>query len=466
MILRNPLSDAPEICRLGVDALSRHYANGSLSPVEVLKATIEHAHTVNDRFNAFTVINEETALPEARKAEARWRSGNARSKIDGIPATVKDVLMVEGLVSRWGSRGTENRVSASDAPSVAALRRDGAIVFGITTTPEFGWKGVTDSPLTGVTLNPWDRTLTPGGSSGGAAVAALTGAGVLHVGTDGGGSNRIPASFTGTVGMKPTFGRIPVYPVSKYGTISHVGPIARTVSDVTHMLESMICRDLRDWTQGPDSKSFRRRQSLPLHGLRIGFWDTPACGVVEAEVLSAIARAVADLEKAGASIEPFRMRSDFELLDIFSTLWYSGAAALVRSIPQSRVSELEPGFREIAEAGEQTSGMAFSQAQVTRASFGAWMDAQLESFDFVVSPATAVLPFPAGRDVPLNSICKKGIEWMGFTFPINLSQQPACSIPIGFSESGLPVGMQIIGARGADERLIGFATAVEQLFTS
>ncbi|MGF7001171.1 Asp-tRNA(Asn)/Glu-tRNA(Gln) amidotransferase A subunit family amidase [Paraburkholderia sp. GAS32] len=227
MRFQKPLLDAPEICRLGADTLSKHYANGSLSPVEVLKATIEHAHKINSRFNAFTLINGDSALLEARKAEARWRSGTARSKLDGVPATVKDVLMVEGLVSRWGSRATENKVSDSDAPSVAALRRDGAVVFGLTATPEFGWKGVTDSPLTGVTLNPWNCRLTPGGSSGGAAVAALTGAGVLHIGTDGGGSNRIPASFTGTVGVKPTFGRVPVYPVSKYGTISHVGPIAR-----------------------------------------------------------------------------------------------------------------------------------------------------------------------------------------------------------------------------------------------
>jgi aspartyl-tRNA(Asn)/glutamyl-tRNA(Gln) amidotransferase subunit A len=460
-----PLSDAPEICHLGVDALSSLYASRDLSPVDVVTAAIERASDVQRQFNAFTVIDAESALLEARMSEARWRTGNARSLIDGVPTTVKDLVQVEGFANRKGSRLTPTSVARADSPSVAALRRNGAIVIGLTTTPEFGWKAVTDSSLCGVTRNPWDTRLTPGGSSGGAAVAAATGAGVLHVGTDGAGSNRIPASFTGTVGMKPTFGCVPVYPASMFGALVHVGPIARRVSDVAHMLESMACRDLRDWAQGNKSQRFSRRDCQPLDGLRIGYWENPACGQLDSEVGSIIRRSVKRLEEAGSGIECFEIADKHDVLDAFKAHWCVGAAALLHSFREKTCHDIDPGLREIAQIGERLSALEFRHAQLKAANFGAWMDEQLTCFDFVVSPAASILPFEAGCEVPRDSNMLRWFEWAGFSFPINLSQHPACVIPAGYSEGGLPVGLQIVGARGADEEILAIATEIEKILT-
>ena len=200
-----PISDAPELCRIDVAALSVAFGSGALSPVEVVEATLARAEQVQSRFNAFTFIDRAGGLQAARAAEARWRAGAALSAIDGVPTTLKDIVHVEGWRVRYGSRSTDSAPMLQDAPSVAGLRAGGAVFIGQTTTPEFGWKAVTDSPAFGITRNPWNSVLTPGGSSGGAAVASATGAGVLHLGTDGGGSIRVPAAFTGTFGLKPTF---------------------------------------------------------------------------------------------------------------------------------------------------------------------------------------------------------------------------------------------------------------------
>ena len=225
--VRDPLADAPELCRLGVAALTARYADGSLSPVEVAEATLARAEVVQERHNAFTEIDHEGALVQAREAEARWRRHMPASAIDGVPTTLKDIVWVAGKAIHYGSNSPPV-MAAHDAPAVARLRAAGAVFIGLTTTPEFGWKALTDSPFSGVTTNPWNAALTPGGSSGGAAVAAATGAGVLHLGTDGGGSIRIPSSFTGIFGIKPSYGRVPAYPPSPFGTVSHIGPMTRT----------------------------------------------------------------------------------------------------------------------------------------------------------------------------------------------------------------------------------------------
>ena len=458
-----PLSDAPQVCRFGVEELAAMYARRDLSPVEVVSATIERAREVNTRFNAFAAIDSRFALQEAQKSEARWRSGNARSPIDGVPSTVKDVLPTKGFVVRWGSHATDDKVAETDAPAVAALRRDGAIVIGMTTTPEFGWKGVTDSPLSGITRNPWDETLTPGGSSGGAAVAAATGAGVLHIGTDGGGSNRIPAAFTGTVGMKPTFGRVAVYPASWFGTVSHVGPIARSVSDAAYMLESIAGRDTRDWTQGHGRHDFYRKGRFELRGARVGYWGEPVCGKLDHKVGSVIDKAVRRLLDCGAEIEALKIPDKFDLLSIFQTHWLTSTASLVNSLPMDKMCSVDPGLRRMAERGSAITALALFSAQLDRIKFGSWMDEQLEKFDFIISPATSTLPFEVGCEVPPDSELTSWIEWAGFTFPINLSQHPACVIPVGSSDRGLPVAMQVVGARGNDEKVIAVSAAIERL---
>jgi amidase/aspartyl-tRNA(Asn)/glutamyl-tRNA(Gln) amidotransferase subunit A len=235
MMNRRFLTDANELCRLGVGQLTAGFSSGRFTPLEVAQATLARAEQVQERFNAFSLIDVDGALAMAKESTARWRSGTPLSSVDGVPTTIKDIVWVKDRAVRYGSRTTSTTPCTQDAPSVKRLRAAGAVLIGLTTTPEFGWKAITDSPLTGVTRNPWNPKMTPGGSSGGAVVAAATGAGVLHIGTDGGGSIRIPSSLTGMVGLKPTFGRVAAYPPSAFGTVAHIGPIGRSAEDVAAM---------------------------------------------------------------------------------------------------------------------------------------------------------------------------------------------------------------------------------------
>jgi aspartyl-tRNA(Asn)/glutamyl-tRNA(Gln) amidotransferase subunit A len=460
----DPLADADDLCRLTAVALADLYAKGAVSPVEVTRATLARAEVAQSRFNAFVRIEHEAALAAAALSEQRWRLGKPLGPLDGIPTTIKDIVWVKGGRARYGSRapGTE---CAEDAPSVALLRAAGAVFLGITTTPEFGWKALTDSPLTGLTRNPWNADLTPGGSSGGAAVAAATGAGALHLGTDGGGSIRIPSAFTGIVGHKPTFSRVPAYPASAFGTVAHIGPMARTVGDARLMLQVMSARDYRDWYQNP--LAFAAVDTVPaaeVKGLRFGVWDRPPGGGVDAPVAAAFARVLARLEQAGAVLESVDLPPEEDLLGLFHLHWFSGAAARLAMLPASAMADIDPGLREIAAEGETISAVALIRAQNRRAAFGAAFDRLLAGYDAILSPACAVLPFAVGAEVPAGSGFNRWTEWAGFSYPVNLAQAPAAVIRSevlsqGLSQ-GLPVGLQIIGPRGEDGRVLAIAAAI------
>lgn len=446
-------------------ALAAAYRNRTLSPVEVAKATMDRAQEVNAEVNAFTHIDRDGALAAANASEQRWKNGTPLSGVDGIPTTLKDIVWVEGWSVRYGSTTTPAQPQTEDAPSVALLRKAGAVFIAQTTTPEFGWKAITDSALFGITRNPWNKDKTPGGSSGGAAVAAAVGAGVFHLGTDGGGSIRIPASFTGIFGHKPTFGRVPAYPLSAFGTVAHIGPMARSAADAAAMLKAMSGRDLRDWTQGAGKlPSLEEDAPIDLSGKRIGYWSKPASGTLDPEVAGAIDAAVAKLSAAGAIVEPVDLPAD-NLLDLFHHHWFTGAAARLSSISEADRKTIDPGFLEIARAGAAYRSTEVALAQVRRGEYGAAMDALLARYDFLVSPATALPAFDAGLEVPAGSAYGRWTEWAGFAFPINLSQQPACVIPCGLTAAGLPIGFQIIGARGDDARVLSAAASLEVIFS-
>lgn len=458
---RNPLVDAPELCRMGVAELTARYRAGSLSPVDVAEAALARAAVVQDRHNAFTLIDHDLALAQAQAAEARWRKDEPASPIDGVPVTIKDIVWVEGWTIHYGSCSTPV-TPPHDAPSVARLRAAGAVFLGLTTTPEFGWKAVTDSAFSGVTTNPWNAALTPGGSSGGAAVAAAAGAGVLHIGSDGGGSIRIPSSFSGIFGIKPTYGQIAAYPPSPFGTVSHIGPMARSAADARAMLEVMSGRDVLDWTQppvalpGPDAPDFEIAQA------RLGYWRQPPKGPLDAEVAAAVDAAVARLESAGAVVEPVTLPDQAELYELFQAHWMVGAAARLALLSEAERGKVDPGLLDVAAVGAGYGVVDYARAQQRRAAFGQAMDALLERFDLLVAPATAISAFAAGREVPEGSGLGRWIEWAGFSYPINLSQQPACSTPCGFTRDGRPIGLQLIGPRGADGRVLAAAEAFAQ----
>ncbi|WP_440534613.1 amidase [Variovorax sp. YR566] len=462
--VQSPLLDADPLCRLHTAELTPLYRSGELSPVEVARAALARAEAINSPYNAFTYIDHEGATEQARAAEQRWRSGSPLSPIDGVPTTIKDIVWVKGWVIRFGSLTSKAQPQHEDAPAVERLRRAGAVFLGLTTTPEFGWKAVTDSPLSGITRNPWMPRVTAGGSSGGAAVAAATGAGVLHLATDGGGSARIPASFTATVGFKPSFARVPVFPVNAYGTLTHIGAIARNIADVDAMVSVMAGRDVRDWTQCAYVPTAPEHSQTALTGARVGYWSQPAAGKVDPEVAQIVERAVRRIERAGACVEPVQLPRD-DVLDIFQHHWLCGAATRIDAIPEQDRSRVDHGLLEAACLGSHMT-LGLVSAQMRRAEFGSAMDQLLREYDVLVSPAAAVAPFEAGHEVPPGSGMSRWFDWAGFSFPVNLSQQPAIVLPCGLTTDGRPVGIQLVGARGEDGRLLSVAGDVARLLNS
>ena len=452
-----------DLCEYPASRLVAAYSARDTSPVDVTGACLTRAEGINADLNAFTVIDRDGALAAARASELRWMRGAALSPIDGVPITVKDIVLCHGLDVRYGSLSAPDVSALPDSPSVERLRASGAVILGVTTTPEFGWKAVTDSRRNGVSRNPWDPSKTPGGSSGGAAIAAATGAGVLHLGTDGGGSIRIPASFCGIVGHKPTFGRVPAYPASAFGTVAHIGPMARTVGDVILMLDAMSGRDLRDWTQPAAGVPPASPHPFNWKGVRIGYWNTPCVGPVDECVGARIRSALGDLASAGARIDLIALPDQDALPEMFRRHWYVGAANRLAAVDEAQRSDCDPGFLAAAALGQRYSAVELMQSQVARAQYGSRMDSLLSDYDLVLSPTVAVAPFEAGADVPAHTGYASWIDWASFSFPINLSQQPACSVPCGRTASGLPVGLQIIAARGADEKVLSAALSYEEM---
>ncbi|OJT95408.1 MAG: amidase [Rhizobium sp. 63-7] len=460
----NPLSGINSLCLLDAAALAKAFGAGDVSPVEVATAVMDRAEDINPSLNAFTFVDRKGALEAAAASEKRWRAGEPLSDADGVPTTLKDIVWVDGWSVRYGSKTTPAEPYRADAPAVERMRAAGAVFIGQTTTPEFGWKAVTDSTLCGITRNPVDPSKGSGGSSGGAAVAAATGAGVFHLGTDGGGSIRVPASFCGIVGLKPTFGRVPAYPASAFGTVAHLGPMTRSAADAKAMLKILSGRDLQDWAQGAGQLAPLDDEAVDLSGLKIGYWSEPPVGAVDADVKRIVDARVAELRAAGASVEPIVLPGENHL-DLFHHHWFTGAAARLALVPESERAGIDPGFLDIAAQGGRIDVKGLIAAQVRRSEFGSAMDRLLETYDFVVSPGTAIPAFEAGLEFPADGRYRRWTEWAAFNFPINLSQQPACVIPCGATPEGLPVSFQIIGARGADARVLSAAASLEVLFS-
>ncbi|HEY2981761.1 MAG TPA: amidase family protein, partial [Anaerolineales bacterium] len=282
------------------------YRSGAFSPVEVVRAAYDRIQRVQPKINAFCVVAErEAALALARQSEARWHERRPCGDLDGVPLTVKDAILAKGWPTLRGSKTVDPKQSWNeDAPAVARLREHGAILLGKTTTPEFGWKGVTDSPLSGITRNPWNLDLTPGGSSGGSAAALAAGIGHAAIGTDAGGSVRIPGSFCGLVAMKATAGRVPNYPPSAVGTLGHIGPMTHTVEDAALMLNIMAAPDGRDWLSLPPADvDYRVGLNHGVRGLRIAFSPTLGYAKVQREVLELVTQSIKTFEALGAHID-------------------------------------------------------------------------------------------------------------------------------------------------------------------
>ncbi|MCC6921132.1 MAG: amidase [Alphaproteobacteria bacterium] len=444
--------------------LSAGYAAGSFSPVEIAEGLLGRIDALDARVNAFCVIDSDATIAQAYASEERWSAGEPLSPLDGVPVAVKDLLLTKGWPTLRGSRTVDrNQAWAEDAPSVARLREAGAVLLGKTTTPEFGFKGSNDSPLTGTTRNPWDLSKTPGGSSGGSAAALAAGFAPLALGTDGGGSVRIPASFTGTFGLKPSFGRVAAYPLSPFGTLAHVGPMARTVTDAALLLNAMAKADARDWHQvPPDVDDYTAALAAGIKGARIAYCPTLGFApAVDPEIREAVKQAALAFQDFGAQVDEV----DPPLSDpseIFRTLWFGAAGQYLGTLPQEKQALLDPGLRQMVAEGLKYTLAEFFEATLARGRYGSQMRVWMENFDFLLTPATAVPAFGLDRIAPGETDPYwLWMPWTPFSYPFNLTQQPACSINCGFTSAGLPIGLQIVGRMFDDAGVLRAAATFE-----
>ncbi len=444
------------------------YRDGSLSPVEATEAALARIEAHDGKYNAFRLVDAESALAAARESEARWRIKAPRGRVDGVPTSIKDILLTKGWSTPRGSKTTDlDQPWDEDAPCVARLREHGAVLLGKTTTPEFGWKGLTDSPLTGITRNPWNPERTPGGSSGVAAVAVATGMGALAIGTDGGGSIRIPAGFTGVFGFKASGGQVPAYPPSPFGTLAHVGPLTRTVTDAAILLSVISEPDPRDWYALPPQGSGTAADYTVglddgVEGLRIGFSPTLGGNPVDPEIAALVAKAAGRFEELGATVE----EADPGLIDCvpaFRKLWYAGAAAVLNGSTAEQKALMDPGLVTVAAEGAGYSALDYMAAVKLREAIGVAMNLFHQDYDLLLTPSLPIAAFEVGLEVPRGSGMERWPDWTPFSYPFNLTRQPAASVPCGLTSDGLPAGLQIVGPSYADALVLRAARAYEKI---
>jgi aspartyl-tRNA(Asn)/glutamyl-tRNA(Gln) amidotransferase subunit A len=376
------------------------------------------------------------------------------------------LILTKGWPTLRGSR-TVNPQQAwdVDAPVTARLREAGAVLLGKTTTPEFGCKGETNSLLTGISRNPWNLAHTPGGSSGGASAAVTAGLGPLAIGTDGAGSVRIPAAFCGNVGFKPSFGRVPAFPLSPFGSVAHLGPHAMTVTGVAQMMNVITQADARDWTSLPfEATDYTDPLHSGIQGLRIAY--SPNLGYaknVHPEIAAATAQAAHFLQALGAVVEQVDPGIE-DPLDITTGLWFAGAYQVWRTLSAQQQALTDPDFAAQAAIGETLDANALHQLNHRRGLLGSHLRQFMQRFDLILTPSTAVPAFkalPAGHS-PMNSEAMLG--WTPFSYPFNLSQQPAISLPCGLTADGLPMGVQLVGPMFGDALVLRAAKALEDCY--
>ncbi len=445
---------------LSAEDLTTLYARRALSPVEALQAVTERVARLNPRINAFAVMNP-GALAAAGESEARWAAGRPIGSLDGVPVTVKDLIDVAGFPTRRGSRLSDPAPALQDAPSVMGLKAQGAVILGKTTTTEFGWKSPGDCPLHGITRNPWNLHHTPGGSSSGAGAAAAACFGPLHVGTDAGGSVRIPAAWSGVVGLKPTFGRVPQWPLGAFASVAVLGPMTRTVRDAALMLNALARHDLRDPFCLPDDKrDWRDRIEDGVSGMRIAVLRRPGFDApVDWEGIAAIEQAAQIFTAAGAEVE----EADPGLPDtraIFNRVWGTALTRLVNGFPTQVRHMLDPGLLEVAAANDGVTAEDFMEFEAQRIAAAHAMARFHQTYDLVLCP-TVPNPPPLADARTVNPVEALWTQWAPWTCMFNLTRGPAISVPMGFAQNGLPRSVQIGATIYRDDLVLRAARVLE-----
>lgn len=446
--------------------LATHYEAKRVSPVETVTAILERIERLNPVLNCFCYLDRTDVLDTAKRSEERWRKGEPLGPLDGVPVSIKDLLLTKGWPTLCGSLTVDPAGPwDEDDPAVARLREVGAVLLGKVTTPEFGNSGITDSPLTGVTVNPWDIRRTTGGSSGGSVAAVAAGLGPLSIGTDTGGSIRTPSSFCGLVGLKPTFGRVAQYPETDWGGISVSGPIARTVSDAALLMTVIAQPDARDGKCLPrDGHDYLAASEGGITGWRVAFSPDLGFMPVDPEIAALVRTAAKCFEELGAHVDEVPPLFE-DPIHIFNTIW----SPIIATGLKARFSEeqLTKLGHETRDALEETKGISldtFVEAERQRDLLAHTMRRFHDNYDLLLTPTSIVVPFETTHAMPPEWDTERAWVWELPTFPFNFSRQPAVTVPCGFTATGLPVGLQIVGPVYEDARVLRAARTYQEAY--
>ena len=455
---------AEELCFLPATELAPMIRRKRVSPKELTAAVLARIAALNPRINAFANLTAGQAIAAAEAAEAKLFADAPLGPLHGVPVTLKDLTYTKGIATESGSRLRQNFVPEQDAPMVTRLKEAGAIVLGKTTTSEFGWTGVSRSPLTGITHNPWRHGSNAGASSAGAAAAAAAGFGPLHQGSDGAGSIRMPAHFCGVFGLKPTFGRVPNWPLSNTDYTSHNGPLTRTVADAALMLKVMAGPHPWDHTSCESPPlDYSARLAGGIAGKRVAFSADLGHARVDPNVAELVRGAVRAFDDFGATVEEVTPGWGPQGPELIRFFWPAHLAVHGPALPEWQ-ERMDPGLVACIRAGERTGIVEYQKMRERKYAYCMAIHRFFENWDFLLTPAVSVAAFPAERLQPAHwpEHDWDWVSWAEFSYPFNFSGNPAASVPCGFTRDGLPVGLQIVGRRFDDLAVLQAAAAFER----
>ena len=451
------MTDLPD---LTASAMVRAFRAGDLSPVEVTAASLARIDAWDERLCATWSIDADGALEAARASESRWQAGMPQGPLDGVPVTVKENIATKGVPMPAGTAAIDPQVATVDGPAAARLRESGAVILGKTTMPDFGMLSSGLSSFHRLARNPWDLAMNPGGSSAGAAAATAAGYAPINIGTDIGGSVRLPAALCGAVALKPTFGRVPVSPPF-LGRAA--GPITRTVEDLALAMSVLSLPDERDYMSLPPATIDWAAPPLDLRGLTFGLClETGIGSPPESEIVEAITAAAKLFEEAGARVAPVCPYLSRQMLDGLDNFWRTRFAADTARLSEAQRGRILPYIRAWIDGGRELSGLEVYRGFAQIPAISQATQAATAPFDFVLSPVWPMVSFPAEFASPLNDPCRP-FEHIGYCVGFNMSEQPALSINCGYSASGMPIGLQIAGRRFDDLGVVRVAAAFEAM---
>ena len=454
-----------DLCYLSALQLRALYQKGEVSPVEVTEVILRRMDQLNPNLNAFITTTPELALKGARAAEKAYQTDESPPPLAGIPTSIKDLVAMTGFRTTRGSWRYRDSVSDFDAPIMDRFHEAGAVILGKTNLPEFGWKGDSTNRIIGSTHNPWQYGRTAGGSSGGGTAALAAGLGPLAQGSDGAGSIRIPTSFCGVYGLKPSWGLIPQYPASAVELFSHLGPMTRTVADAALMLNVMAGADPRDRLSIPAETDYLAALEGDIAGLRIAWSPDLGYALIDPEVREIVTKAAERFGELGCHVEEAHPNLEDPWESIVHVIWASAFAGLHLHDLDAVRDQIDPGLVRVIEQGLQLSGAEVAIAYAQRNDYYHTWRQFMERYDLLLTPTLPVTAFPAGDDHPgqIDGQPTTYLSWTAFTYPFNITGQPAASVPCGFDHNGLPVGLQIVGRWRDDVTVLRASAAFEAL---